>query len=193
MPLLSSKNARVRAFADADIIAGDVVWVTDQQGSRKRISKASALSAETGATAVLLVASTDAQSGELITVASAQTVTHVNILTGELEIIPEVAGGSLGDTVYLSDIEGKVSLLPGLLERPVGHVINDFSWEFNGSIYRELEEDPVELADLEVEGSRTAQAVSYPELLATASRIETWLHKIHAQLADITGEEDPLL
>jgi len=47
-------------------------------------------------------------------------------------------------------------------------------------------------ANLEIEGNRNAQAFSYPALLAAAGRIEVLLEKIHAQLAEITGDEDPL-
>ena len=46
--------------------------------------------------------------------------------------------------------------------------------------------------DTEVMGNRQAQAISYPELLAAVVRIEAALDKINAQLADITGEDDPL-
>ena len=46
--------------------------------------------------------------------------------------------------------------------------------------------------DTEVTGTRQAQAVSYPELLSAVHRIEEALEKINAQLADITGDEDPL-
>ena len=44
----------------------------------------------------------------------------------------------------------------------------------------------------EVIGTRRAQAVAYPELLAVALRIEHALQVLNAQLADITGEENPL-
>ena len=46
-------------------------------------------------------------------------------------------------------------------------------------------------SDLELMGTRVAQAVSYPEMLAVLMRIERSLEKINAQLADVTGEEDP--
>lgn len=191
MPLLSSLDSQVRAYADDTIAAGDVVWVTSQQGSRKVVSKASARSASAGATAALLVAATDAQVGEIITVASNLTIAIYDVVTGELVALPEIAGGVLGDPVYLSDTTGKVSLVPGSVERPVGHVVNAFSWEFNGSVFRQTPNE-VELADLEYEGTRVADAVSYPELLISSGRIEKWLEKIHRQLAVITGEEDPL-
>lgn len=45
---------------------------------------------------------------------------------------------------------------------------------------------------IEVIGNREAVAVSYPALLAAICRIEEALNKINKQLADITGEEDPL-
>ena len=48
------------------------------------------------------------------------------------------------------------------------------------------------VAALEVDGTRTAQAVSYPELLATAGAILERLDRVCAHLADITGEDDPL-
>lgn len=49
-----------------------------------------------------------------------------------------------------------------------------------------------DISNLEIVGNRQAQAVSYPELLAAVVRIEAALNKINTQLADITGEEDPL-
>ena len=48
------------------------------------------------------------------------------------------------------------------------------------------------ISGVEIMGNRQAQAVSYPELLAAVVRIEVALDKINAQLADITGEDDPL-
>ena len=73
---------------------------------------------------------------------------------------------------------------------PVG-VVQD------GSIYRLQVEAVITdvdglYVDTEVMGNRQAQAVSYPELLAAVVRIGAALDKINAQLADITGEEDPL-
>ena len=67
----------------------------------------------------------------------------------------------------------------------------------DGSIYRLQVEAVITdvdglYVDTEVMGTRQAQAVSYPELLAVVVRIEAALDKINAQLADITGEEDPL-
>ena len=47
-------------------------------------------------------------------------------------------------------------------------------------------------SDVETEGSRAAQAVSYPELLAAVQRIGDRLDRVLAQLATMTGEEDPL-
>lgn len=48
------------------------------------------------------------------------------------------------------------------------------------------------VAALEVDGTRTAQAVSYPELLSVAGAILERLDRVCAHLADITGEDDPL-
>ena len=67
----------------------------------------------------------------------------------------------------------------------------------DGSIYRLQVEAVITdvdglYVDTEVMGNRQAQAVSYPELLAAVVRIGAALDKINAQLADITGEEDPL-
>ena len=68
---------------------------------------------------------------------------------------------------------------------------------FDGSVYR-LQVDTTisytsgNIADVEVIGTRKALAIEYPELLSAVTRIEEALEKINAQLADITGEEDPL-
>ena len=47
-------------------------------------------------------------------------------------------------------------------------------------------------SDVETEGTRAGQAVSYPELLAAVQRIGDRLDRVLAQLATMTGEEDPL-
>ena len=67
----------------------------------------------------------------------------------------------------------------------------------DGAIYRLQVEAVVtdasgKTSNLESDGTRVAQAVSYPELLSAIHRIEEALEKMNAQLADITGEEDPL-
>ena len=68
---------------------------------------------------------------------------------------------------------------------------------YDGSVYR-LQVDTTisdasgNIAEVEIMGSREGLAISYPELLAAAVRIEAALDKINAQLAAITGEEDPL-
>lgn len=46
--------------------------------------------------------------------------------------------------------------------------------------------------DVESMGTREAQAVSYPELLTAVGRLAAQLETINRQLADITGQEDPL-
>ena len=67
----------------------------------------------------------------------------------------------------------------------------------DGEIYR-LQVDAVisdtsgNIADVEVIGTRKALAVEYPELLSAITRIEEALEKMNAQLAEITGDEDPL-
>lgn len=73
---------------------------------------------------------------------------------------------------------------------PVGVILD-------GTVYRLQVEAVLTDSDglyvqTEVMGNRQAQAISYPELLAAAVRIESALDKINAQLADITGEDDPL-
>jgi hypothetical protein len=67
----------------------------------------------------------------------------------------------------------------------------------DGTVYRLQVEATVvnsegSAADIEVMGTREALAVSYPELLSFVSRIEQSLERINAQLATITGNEDPL-
>jgi len=47
-------------------------------------------------------------------------------------------------------------------------------------------------SDLESDGARVAQAVSYPELLALASGILQRLDRVLLHLAAMTDEEDPL-
>lgn len=68
---------------------------------------------------------------------------------------------------------------------------------FDGSVYRlqvdtTISDTSGNIADVEVIGTRKALAIEYPELLSAVTRIEEALEKINAQLADITGEEDPL-
>lgn len=48
-----------------------------------------------------------------------------------------------------------------------------------------------ETAEIEVEGTRAAQAVSYPELLSTVESIGDKLDRILAYMATITGDEEP--
>jgi hypothetical protein len=47
-------------------------------------------------------------------------------------------------------------------------------------------------SDLETDGVRVAQAVSYPELLALASGILQRLDQVLAHLAHMNDEDDPL-
>ena len=47
-------------------------------------------------------------------------------------------------------------------------------------------------ADVVTEGTRNAQSVEYPELLAAVHRIGTQLETVLAQLGAITDEVDPL-
>ena len=68
---------------------------------------------------------------------------------------------------------------------------------FDGSVYRlqvdtTISDTSGNIADVEVIGTRKALAVEYPELLSAVTRIEEALEKINAQLAEITGDEDPL-
>ena len=68
---------------------------------------------------------------------------------------------------------------------------------FDGTAYRLQVQTTVADAEgnaaiIEVEGNRTAQAVSSPQLLAAVESIATKLDTILAQLAEITGEDDPL-
>ena len=68
---------------------------------------------------------------------------------------------------------------------------------FDGSVYRlqvdtTISDTKGNIADVEIMGNREALAMSYPELLSAVLRIEASLEKINAQLADITGEEDPI-
>ena len=68
---------------------------------------------------------------------------------------------------------------------------------FDGSVYRlqvdtTISDTSGNIAEVEVMGNREGLAISYPELLASVVRIEAALDKINAQLADITGEDDPL-
>lgn len=46
--------------------------------------------------------------------------------------------------------------------------------------------------DVETMGTRAGLAVSYPELLTAVGRLAAQLETINRQLADITGQEDPL-
>ena len=46
--------------------------------------------------------------------------------------------------------------------------------------------------NVETTGTRAALAVSFPELLACLLRVEASLEKINAQLAEITGDEEPM-
>lgn len=68
---------------------------------------------------------------------------------------------------------------------------------FDGSVYRlqvdtTISDKSGNIADVEVIGTRKALAIEYPELLSAVTRIEEALEKINAQLAEITGDEDPL-
>lgn len=68
---------------------------------------------------------------------------------------------------------------------------------FDGSVYRlqvdtTISDTSGNIADVEVIGTRKALAIEYPELLSAVTRIEDALEKINAQLAEITGDEDPL-
>ena len=68
---------------------------------------------------------------------------------------------------------------------------------FDGSVYRlqvdtTISDTSGNIADVEVIGTRKALAIEYPELLSAVTRIEEALEKINAQLAEITGDEDPL-
>lgn len=47
-------------------------------------------------------------------------------------------------------------------------------------------------AAIEATGTRLGLAVQYPELLAAVGRLEAALERIHAQLAEITGDEEPM-
>jgi len=47
-------------------------------------------------------------------------------------------------------------------------------------------------ADVVTEGTRNAQSIEYPELLAAVERIGARLDTVCAQLAAITDERDPL-
>lgn len=49
-----------------------------------------------------------------------------------------------------------------------------------------------DVAHVETMGDRQAQAVSYPELLTVVVRMADQIDKVAAQLAAITGDEDPL-
>ena len=68
---------------------------------------------------------------------------------------------------------------------------------FDGTVYRlqvdtTISDTSGNIADVEVIGTRKALAIEYPELLSVVTRIEEALEKINTQLAEITGEEDPL-
>jgi hypothetical protein len=68
---------------------------------------------------------------------------------------------------------------------------------YDGTVYRlqvdtTISDKAGNIAEVEIMGNREGLAVSYPELLASQMRIEAALDKINAQLADITGEDDPL-
>lgn len=67
----------------------------------------------------------------------------------------------------------------------------------DGSVYRLQVEALVTgpgggSAAIETMGSREALAVSYPEMLKVLERIDAQLARLNAQIATITGEDDPL-
>ena len=69
--------------------------------------------------------------------------------------------------------------------------------DYDGTTYRLQVEAVVangdgDFAGVEVDGTRAAQAVSYPELLSAVESIGDKLDRILGYLATITGDEEPL-
>ena len=83
-------------------------------------------------------------------------------------------------------------VLVGRLGNPVGVVYDAEGTTYRLQVEAQLTGSGGGAVASETTGTREAMAVSYPELLAAVLRIEAALDKINAQLADITGEDDPL-
>ena len=77
---------------------------------------------------------------------------------------------------------------------PVGVVLDGTTYRFAVDAKAKIVDDDGSVASVTTDGSRTALAVAYPELLSMVSRMSAQLEKILQHIAIITDEdpEEPL-